>query len=85
MKTTPSNLSLDLPTYLQTNELPEEIKQLLVSLPKEKGWIQPHYYQYQGVWLGAKFLLGVIACHQHFHSQDSDILLVTHPNQAQLG
>ncbi|KAL5553806.1 hypothetical protein UlMin_041207 [Ulmus minor] len=79
MDTTSCNLSLDLPTYLQSNELPEEIKQLLLSLPKEKDWFESHYYQYQGFWLGAKVIHGVIACDKHFQSQDSDILLTTLP------
>ncbi|KAL5553809.1 hypothetical protein UlMin_041210 [Ulmus minor] len=79
MKTTSSNLSLDLPAYSQNNELTEDIKQLLLSLPKEKSWILPHLYQYQGVWLPAEALHAVIACQKHFQSQDSDILLATHP------
>ncbi|OIS95877.1 PREDICTED: cytosolic sulfotransferase 12-like [Nicotiana attenuata] len=68
------------PKYLQEDELSEECKKLLLTLPKERGWISSHIYNYQGFWIGrATTLQGVLAFQQHFQAQDSDIILVTTP------
>ncbi|KAK2977534.1 hypothetical protein RJ640_018176 [Escallonia rubra] len=68
-----------LPKYLEEDELTEEFKELLSSLPRERGWVVPHIYKYHGVWHTPAQLRGVLALHQHFQAQDSDILLVTTP------
>ncbi|KAL3510999.1 hypothetical protein ACH5RR_030400 [Cinchona calisaya] len=67
------------PKYLQDDKLTQECEVLLPSLPKEKGWVSSHFYQYQGFWHPAKQLQGVIACQKHFEAQNSDIFLVTTP------
>lgn len=67
------------PTYLQDDNLTQECEELLPSLPRERGWISPHIYQYQGFWHPAPLLQGVIACQKHFEARDSDIFLVTTP------
>ncbi|KAI8023421.1 Cytosolic sulfotransferase 12 [Camellia lanceoleosa] len=67
------------PKYLQEDDLTQECKELLSFLPKEKGWVVSHLYQYQGFWYSSWELQGVIAWQQHFQAQDTDILLVTTP------
>ncbi|KAL0296814.1 UNVERIFIED_CONTAM: Cytosolic sulfotransferase 12 [Sesamum radiatum] len=68
------------PKYLQQEEtLAQECKNLISTLPKEKGWLASHLYQYQGFWYPARHLQGVISCQKHFEAHDSDIFLVTIP------
>ncbi|PIN15582.1 Sulfotransferase [Handroanthus impetiginosus] len=76
----PSEITPLLPKYLQQEEtLTQEGKNLISTLPKEKGWVASHLYQYQGFWYPVRYLQGVISCQKHFHPQDSDIFLVTSP------
>lgn len=75
--TQPSAVSL--PKYLQEDELTQECRELISSLPAETGWVVDHLYQYQGFWHTSRELQGVLACQKHFQAQDSDILLVTTP------
>ncbi|WMV28022.1 hypothetical protein MTR67_021407 [Solanum verrucosum] len=67
------------PKYLQEDELSDECKKLLLTLPKERGWFVSHIYNYQGFWAIPRVIQGVIACQQQFQAQDSDIILVTTP------
>ncbi|KAM7271266.1 hypothetical protein ACFE04_030480 [Oxalis oulophora] len=72
-------LSKPLPKYLQENSLTQQCQDLLANLPSDNGWVATNLYQYQGFWLTARFLQGVLNCQTHFHAQDSDILLTTTP------
>ncbi|XP_034684193.1 cytosolic sulfotransferase 12-like [Vitis riparia] len=74
-----SQLPLPLPEYLQEDEVTQEHRDLLSSLPREKGWVTSHLFQYQGFWHTSRHLKGVVACQQHFQAHDPDILLVTTP------
>ena len=67
------------PKYLQKDNLSEGCKKLLSFLPKEKEWVGPYIYNYQGFWLPPNFLQRVISFQQQFQAQDSDIILVTIP------
>ncbi|KAK6788555.1 hypothetical protein RDI58_012353 [Solanum bulbocastanum] len=67
------------PKYLQEGELSDECKKLLLTLPKERGWLASNIYNYQGFWGTPRIIRGVIACQQQFQAQDSDIILVTTP------
>ncbi|XP_052312702.1 cytosolic sulfotransferase 12-like isoform X5 [Populus trichocarpa] len=71
--------SLSLPGYLQENETSQEFRDLIVSIPTEKGWIANHLHQYQGFWHTTRQLQGVLACQKHLQAQDGDIFLVTTP------
>ncbi|KAJ0692740.1 putative steroid sulfotransferase [Helianthus annuus] len=70
---------LPMPTYLKEDEVSQECKTLLSTLPTESEWIDMTLYNYQGYWHYAKQLQGVLSCQQHFQSHDNDILLVTSP------
>ncbi|KAI3452931.1 hypothetical protein Pfo_009594 [Paulownia fortunei] len=77
----PSEITTPLPPkYLQQEEtLAQECKDLISTLPKEKGWLASYLYQYQGFWYAVRHLQGVISCQKHFQAQDSDVFLVTTP------
>ncbi|KAM3269294.1 cytosolic sulfotransferase 12-like [Capsicum chacoense] len=67
------------PKYLREDELSDECKKLLLTLPKERGWLISDTYNYQGFWLSPRLLQGVIACQRQFQAHDSDIILATTP------
>ncbi|KAJ6718603.1 CYTOSOLIC SULFOTRANSFERASE 12-RELATED, partial [Salix purpurea] len=71
--------SPSLPGYLQENETSEEFRDLIGSIPTEKGWVANHLHQYQGFWHTSRQLQGVLACQKHFQAHDGDIFLVTTP------
>ncbi|KAI3467209.1 hypothetical protein Pfo_023872 [Paulownia fortunei] len=76
----PSEITPSPPKYLQQEEtLTQECKDLISTLPKEKGWLASHLYQYQGFWYPVRHLQGVISCQKHFQLQGTDIFLVTTP------
>ncbi|KAJ6287827.1 hypothetical protein OIU77_001172 [Salix suchowensis] len=62
--------SPSLPGYLQENETSEEFRDLIGSIPTEKGWVANHLHQYQGFWHTSRQLQGVLACQKHFQAQD---------------
>ncbi|OMO72137.1 hypothetical protein COLO4_27812 [Corchorus olitorius] len=69
----------DLPKYLQEIEVSEECRELISSLPTEKGWHPGNLYQYQGFWHLSQHLQKILTCQNQFEARDSDIILVTSP------
>ncbi|XP_048440671.1 cytosolic sulfotransferase 12-like [Pyrus x bretschneideri] len=67
------------PRYLQENEPSQEDKDLISSLPTERGWIGNSLHKYQGFWQATAHMQGVLACQKHFRALESDIILVTTP------
>lgn len=67
------------PKYLKEDEVTQECKDLMSSLPKQRGWIVPQIYNYQGFWHTPRQLQGVLAFQTHFKAQNNDILLITTP------
>nr|GMD77215.1 cytosolic sulfotransferase 12-like [Ipomoea batatas] len=65
--------------FLQEICYPEELRESIISLPREEGWITPHIYNYKGFWLPPPNLLGVLRSHQHLQAQNSDVILCTPP------
>ncbi|KAL8531525.1 hypothetical protein ACS0TY_008210 [Phlomoides rotata] len=66
--------------YLHEEEsLTPESRNLISTLPKEKGLIWPHLYQYQGFWYPLPHLQGTIFCQKHLVVQESDIFLASIP------
>ncbi|XP_054824823.1 cytosolic sulfotransferase 12-like [Prosopis cineraria] len=69
-----------LPKYLiEDEQLSQECKDLIDTLPTESGWINNYIHQYNGFWLNTGQLQGTLNCRSYFQAQDSDILLVTSP------
>ncbi|XP_010534326.1 PREDICTED: cytosolic sulfotransferase 15-like [Tarenaya hassleriana] len=56
-----------------------ECRDLLDSLPREKGWRTRYLYQYQGFWCQAKEIQSIISFQKHFKSVNNDIILATIP------
>ncbi|GKC57169.1 cytosolic sulfotransferase 12-like protein [Tanacetum coccineum] len=71
--------SSSIPKYLQDIQISQECKDLISSLPKDRGWVLPIMYQYQGFWHNTWQLQGVLSFQKHFHVRDTDILIVTAP------
>ncbi|CAO2830169.1 unnamed protein product [Amaranthus hypochondriacus] len=67
------------PKYLQEDDITQECKDLISTLPKEKGWVASHLYKYQGFWHPSRQLQGVLTCQAHFQAHDTDIILTTSP------
>lgn len=63
----------------EEEKLSEECKQLLLSLPKEKGWRTPFLYEFQGFWCQPAEIQSIMAFQNHFQSLDTDIVLATIP------
>ncbi|XP_076895873.1 cytosolic sulfotransferase 5-like [Bidens hawaiensis] len=64
--------------YLK-QELTQECKILLSTLPTKSGWVVSKLYNYQGFWYHPSYLQGLLSCQKHFQAQDTDILLATTP------
>ena len=60
-------------------ELSHECKELLLSLPKERGWRTPHIYLYQGFWCQPKEIQAITNFQHHFQARDTDLILATMP------
>ncbi|KAJ0237951.1 Cytosolic sulfotransferase 12 [Hirschfeldia incana] len=74
-----SSSSSDVPDYLGDEDLTQDTRDLISSLPSEKGWLVSQMYQFQGRWHTQALLQGLLLCQKHFEAKDSDIILVTNP------
>ncbi|XP_021751544.1 cytosolic sulfotransferase 15-like [Chenopodium quinoa] len=54
-------------------------KELLLSLPKVKGWRTPNLYLFQSFWCQPKEIQAIISAQTHFEAQDSDVIVATIP------
>ncbi|KAK9912609.1 hypothetical protein M0R45_036465 [Rubus argutus] len=63
----------------EEEKISDESKQLLLSLPKEKGWRTLHLYLFQGFWCQSLEIQSIIAFHKHFQARDSDIVVASIP------
>ncbi|XP_020232851.1 cytosolic sulfotransferase 5 [Cajanus cajan] len=75
----PEGESNVVPNYLQETEVSQEWKEVIATLPKEKGWVAKHLHQYQGFWHTTRQLQGVLSCQKHFKAHDTDVLIVSTP------
>ena len=69
----------DLPKYQQQDQISPELRDLVLSMPREKGWVATYLHQYQGFWHTTRQVQGVLSCQNHFRANDTDIILVTAP------
>ncbi|XP_009114137.1 cytosolic sulfotransferase 12 [Brassica rapa] len=74
-----SSSASSVPDYLRDEKLTQETRDLISSLPSEKGWLVSQIYQFQGRWHTEALLQGILTCQKHFKAKDSDIILVTNP------
>ncbi|KAF3438029.1 hypothetical protein FNV43_RR20785 [Rhamnella rubrinervis] len=59
----------------------EKYRDLIPTLPKEKGWMVEHLLQYNGYWFSpsTSALKGAIFLQHHFKPRPTDVLLATSP------
>ncbi|XP_028789026.1 cytosolic sulfotransferase 15-like [Neltuma alba] len=77
--TTP-NVESDNEAYDEEYEqLNQECKELLLSLPNRKGWVTSYVYLYQGIWYAPATIQGICSFQRHFQAKDSDIVIATLP------
>ncbi|XP_047153576.1 cytosolic sulfotransferase 5-like [Vigna umbellata] len=68
------------PNFLDENrKLSEDCKDLIATLPLEKGWVAKHLHRYEGFWHTTRQLEGVLSCQNHFQAHHTDVLIVTTP------
>ncbi|XP_004306829.1 PREDICTED: cytosolic sulfotransferase 15-like [Fragaria vesca subsp. vesca] len=70
------------PADHETENLSNECKELILSLPKERGWVPRHIYQYQyqGFWCPtADTFQAIVNFQKHFQARDSDIVVASLP------
>ncbi|KAK6119188.1 hypothetical protein DH2020_047062 [Rehmannia glutinosa] len=60
-------------------ELSHECKELLSSLPKERGWRTPNLFLYQGFWCQPKEIQAIISLQKHYKAEDTDLIVATIP------
>nr|GMD81690.1 cytosolic sulfotransferase 12-like [Ipomoea batatas] len=65
--------------FFQESCYPEELRESIISLPREEGWVSPYIYNYKGFWLGSIHLYGALRSQQQFQAQHSDIILCSFP------
>lgn len=76
------NFSKEEETIKEDNEfngITKECKQLLISLPKVKGWRTQNLYLFQSFWCQPKEIQAIISSQKHFAAQDSDVIIATVP------
>jgi hypothetical protein len=59
--------------------LTNECKELLLSLPREKGWRTACLYKYKGFWCQPKEIQAIISFQKHFQPRDTDVILASIP------
>ncbi|XVF00173.1 hypothetical protein REPUB_Repub03eG0262400 [Reevesia pubescens] len=63
----------------EENLISNECKELILALPKEKGWRTPFLYKFQGFWCQPKEIQAIMSFQKHFQARDSDVILATIP------
>nr|GLL49340.1 cytosolic sulfotransferase 5-like isoform X5 [Ipomoea trifida]GME00602.1 cytosolic sulfotransferase 12-like [Ipomoea batatas] len=55
--------------FSQESCYPKELRESIISLPREEGWLSPHMYNYKGFWFDSQFLYGALRCQQQYTSR----------------
>ncbi|XP_020202493.1 cytosolic sulfotransferase 15 [Cajanus cajan] len=63
----------------EDEKLSQATKELLLSLPRERGWRTPYVYLFQGFWCSSRQIQAIITFQKHFQAKDSDVLVATVP------
>ncbi|TKY68366.1 Cytosolic sulfotransferase 15 [Spatholobus suberectus] len=63
----------------EIDKLSQECKELILSLPREKGWRTRYIYLFQGFWCQAREIQAIITFQKHFQAKDSDVIVATIP------
>ncbi|XP_054814033.1 cytosolic sulfotransferase 15-like [Prosopis cineraria] len=60
-------------------KLSPECKELLLSLPREKGWDFPYLYLNKDIWIPAHRIQAMCSFQKHFQAMDDDTVIATLP------
>ncbi|KAM7263561.1 hypothetical protein ACFE04_001244 [Oxalis oulophora] len=63
----------------EVDQISDECKDLLRSLPKEKGWRTSYLYKFQNFWCQAEEIQAIISFQNHFVSKNTDVVLASIP------
>ncbi|KAL7157930.1 hypothetical protein ABFS83_02G109000 [Erythranthe nasuta] len=63
----------------QHESISPECKELLNSLPKERGWRTPNLYLYQHFWCQPKEIQAIISVQNHYKAENTDLIVATIP------
>ncbi|XP_027910351.1 cytosolic sulfotransferase 15-like [Vigna unguiculata] len=57
----------------------QDCNELIVSLPREKGWITPYLHLFQGFWYSSSEIQAISTFQNHFQAKDNDIVVASVP------
>ncbi|KAJ1413461.1 Sulfotransferase domain [Sesbania bispinosa] len=57
----------------------QEYKELILSLPRDKGWRTPYLYLFQGFWYRSIVIPAINTFQKHFQVKDSDVVVASFP------
>ncbi|KAK7314095.1 hypothetical protein VNO77_39305 [Canavalia gladiata] len=61
----------------EKEKLSQEFKELLLSLPREKGWRTHYLYLFQGFWCAADRIPAINNFLNQFQAKDSDVIVAS--------
>ncbi|XP_057458811.1 cytosolic sulfotransferase 15-like [Lotus japonicus] len=64
---------------IDQEELSEEMKDLILSLPRERGWRTKYLYLFQGFWCQPAEIQAISTFQKHFQAKHSDVFVATVP------
>ncbi|KAG4989162.1 hypothetical protein AAZX31_11G184800 [Glycine max] len=64
---------------IEDDKISQQSTELILSLPREKGWRTPYVYLFQGFWCQPHEIQAIITFQKHFQAKDSDVLVATVP------
>ncbi|XP_057453764.1 cytosolic sulfotransferase 15-like [Lotus japonicus] len=73
------------PTHVTENQsreeesLSRECKELIPTLPREKGWTVRYLYLFQGFWCNPHRIQPIYTFQKQFQAKDSDVIVATYP------
>ncbi|GMH24291.1 hypothetical protein Nepgr_026134 [Nepenthes gracilis] len=57
----------------------QEIEHTISTLPKERGWLLEHFYNYKGFWFEKPIIQGIIIAQKYFEAKSDIVLLASYP------
>ncbi|KAJ1413466.1 Sulfotransferase domain [Sesbania bispinosa] len=63
----------------EEEKLSQQCKELIRSLPKQRGWRTRYLYLFQGFWCQPAEIQAIIAFQNHFQPKNSDVIVATIP------
>ncbi|KAK2385995.1 cytosolic sulfotransferase [Trifolium repens] len=61
----------------EQDNLSQEIKEMILSLPIERGWRTPYLYLFQGFWCQPAEIQAISTFQNHFQAKKSDVFVAT--------